>query len=249
MKKIKELQKRSSLSEGRNYGIGFAVLKPVNSNNTQFETLNAFTACRDYLNDFSYVEYTKQTIGSIHGYNHQILNVFDNKRLFYLGVNTLHKNHGSTWDKKEEALNILVSNYKVLEKLLNKFEQNIGIVSRSKITLDEDTLIIKAPIYWTKTTALISVYTLIIRCYFNVSDFTNENFEQILKEHKPFITDDSMYIKNCVKFYENPKLKYDQIDYDNYDIKGAHTIHNFGIAGYFNLEDIKNKINEKQKAS
>ena len=249
MKKIKELQKRSSLSEGRNYGIGFAILKPVNSTNTKFETLNAFTACRDYLNDFSYVEYTKQTIGSIHGYNHKVLNVFDNKRLFYLGVNTLHRNYGGTWNKKEEALNILVSNYKVLEKLLNKFEQNIGIVSRSKITLDEDTLIIKAPIYWTKTTALISAYTLIIRCYFNVSNFTNENFEQVLKEHKPFITDDSMYIKNCVKFYENPKLKYDQINYDNYNIKGAYTIHNFGITGYFNLTDIKNKINDGQTVS
>ena len=244
MKKIKEIQKRSSLSEGRNYGIGFAILKP-NSNKTKFETLNAFTACRDYLNDFSYVEYTKKEIGKIHGYNHKLLNVFDNKRLFYLGVNTLHRNHGSIWDKKEEALNILITNYKNLEKLLNKFEDKLGLKTKSSIELDEDTLIIKAPIYWTKTTALISVYTLLIRCYFNIQDFNDDNFEELLKTHKCFISDDSMYIKNCLKFYNNPKLKYHKINYDNYNIKQSGQIHNFGISGYFNLTDIKSQINEE----
>ena len=55
MKQIEEKYKRSSLNEGRNFGLGFAVLKPVNKTKTKFETENAFTACRDYLNDFSYV--------------------------------------------------------------------------------------------------------------------------------------------------------------------------------------------------
>lgn len=30
MKKIEEKYKRSSLNEGRNFGLGFAVLKPIN---------------------------------------------------------------------------------------------------------------------------------------------------------------------------------------------------------------------------
>jgi hypothetical protein len=244
MKKIKELQKRSSLNEGRNFGIGFAVLKPINSTKNKFETLNAFTACRDYLNDFSYVEYTKKEIGSVYGYNHKLLNVFNNKRLFYLGINTLDYKGGGSWNLKEEALNILIANYKNLERLLNKFEEKLGLKTKSSIRLDEDVLIIKAPIYWTKTTALISVYTLIIRCFFNIENFNDDNFEEILRKHKPFIMGDSMMIKNCIKFYDNSQLDYDKINYDNHNILSATTIHNFGIDNYFKLSAIKSQLNE-----
>ena len=244
MKQIEEKYKRSALIEGRNFGLGFAVLKPVNKSKTKFETENAFTACRDYLNDFSYVEHTKKEIGYIHGYDHKLKNCFDNKRLFYIGVNTLNYNGGSVWLGKEEGLKLLSSNYKNLEKLLNKFEEKLNLKSRTSIILDEDTLILKAPIYWTKTTALISVYTLIIRCYFNVSDFTDDNFEEILKTHKPFIRGDSFYIKNCVKFYNNPQIKYDKIMYDKLEVKDKSTIHNFGIDGFLKHELIKSQLNE-----
>ena len=244
MKQIEEKYKRSALIEGRNFGLGFAVLKPVNKAKTKFETENAFTSCRDYLNDFSYVERTKKEIGSIHGYNHKLKNCFDNKRLFYIGVNTLNYNGGSVWKDKEEALKSLSSNYKNLEKLLNKFEEKLNLKSRTSIILDEDTLILKAPIYWTKTTALISVYTLIIRCYFNVPDFTDDNFEEILKTHKPFISGDSFYIKNCVKFYNNPQIKYNKIMYDELEVKDKSTIHNFGIDGFLKHTLIKSQLNE-----
>ena len=241
MKKIKELQERSKLCEGRNYGVGFTIL---NKKGSKFETYLPFTACRDYLNDFAYVESTKKEIGSIYGYNHKLLNCFDNKNIVYFGVNTLHYKGGSVWKDKEEALKSLSSNYKNLEKLLNKFEEKLNLKSRTSIILDEDTLILKAPIYWTKTTALISVYTLIIRCYFNVSDFTDDNFEEILKTHKPFISSDSFYIKNCVKFYNNPQIKYNKIMYDKLEVKDKSTIHNFGIDGFLKHKLIKSQLNE-----
>jgi len=244
MKKIEEKYKRSSLNEGRNFGLGYAVLKPVNKTKTKFETENAFTACRDYLNDFSYVEYTKKEIGSIHGYNHKLKNYFNNKRLFYIGVNTLNYKGGGNWQPREEAEKILISNYKNLEKFLNKFEEKLNLKSRTSITVDEDTLILKAPIYWSKTTALISAYTLITRCYFNVSDFTNETFEEVLKSHKPFIKDDSYYINNCVKLYNNPKVKYDSLNYNSLNVESTSAIHNFGISGFFNHPSIKSQLNE-----
>jgi hypothetical protein len=99
----------------------------------------------------------KKKIGSIYGYNPKLKNCFDGKRLFYLGVNTLNYKGGSLWTQKEEGLSILISNYKNLEKFLNKFEEKLNLKNRTTIILDEDTLILKAPIYWTKTTALISV--------------------------------------------------------------------------------------------
>jgi hypothetical protein len=116
-------------------------------------------------------------------------------------------------------------------ELLNKFEEKLGLKTKSSIQLDEDVLIIKSPIYWSKTTALISVYTLIIRCFFNIENFNDDNFEEILKKHKPFIMGDSMMIKNFIKYYDNSQLDYDKINYDNYNVNSAATIHNFGIDG------------------
>jgi hypothetical protein len=230
MKNIKEKHKRSKLGEGRNYGIGFAILQP-NATKTKFKTLNAFTACRDYLNDFSYVEFEKKEIGCVYGYNHKLLNCFDNKRLFYLGVNTLDFNNGGSWNLKEKATEILISNYKILEKLLNKFEEKKGLKTKSKITLDEDTLIIKAPMYWMKTTALISVYSLIIRCFFNISDFNDDTFIDILSKNKPFIISDNYMVQNCITFY-NSELKFDKINYEEHQINSSSGIHNFGISSF-----------------
>ena len=80
--------------------------------------------------------------------------------------------------------------------------------------------------------------------YFNVPDFTDDNFEEILKIHKPFISGDSYYIKNCVLFYNNPQIKYNKIMYDELEVKDKSTIHNFGIDGFLKHELIKSKLNE-----
>lgn len=242
MKRIKELQKRSELNEGRNFGIGFAILKPINSTKTQFETLNAFTACRDYLNDFSYVEYTKKEIGKIHGYNHKLLNIFDKKRLFYLGVNTLDFKYGNKWDKKENAQNILISNYQFLQSFLNRIETQLNLKTQTEITVDEDVLIFKAPLYWTKTTALISAYTLLIRCFFNITEEQlHLPMDVLFEEHKCFIEADQYMKKHCINFYNNiGKLKFDKINYSKFKIlnTNASSVHNFGIAGFLNKQQI-----------
>ncbi len=243
MKKIKELQKRSLLGEGRNFGIGFAILNKIDDDN--YETFNAFTACKDYLNDFSYVEHTKKEIGSIYGYNHKLKNCFDNQEHFYLGVNTLHYQGGQIWKEFDDCKKILIDNYKNLQKVLNTLEKKLNLPTKSKIEIDEDTLIIKAPIYWTKTTALISVYTLIIRCFFNISKFTKTTFEEVFKNNKAFISADNYLIGNCIKFNQNIELKYDELYYNEFKISSAGSVHNFGISGYFNRPEIKKLLNDK----
>jgi hypothetical protein len=228
MKKIKELQKRSTLGEGRNFGIGFSILNKIGN---KFETYLPFTACRDYLNDFIFVEKFKTEIGNAHGYNHQVLDCFKNKRFFYMGVNTLHYNHDGDWSLKEEATNILINNYKNLESFLNQIEDVLNIKTKTTIELDEDTLILKVPIYWSKSTPLISIYTLLIRCYFNISDnfvITEEN----LNAHKPFIDADKYFMKICGKFFRNIKnVNFEKINYEAYNVVHTKTykVHNFGI--------------------
>ena len=151
MKKIKELQKRSKLCEGRNYGVGFTIL---NKKGSKFETYLPFTACRDYLNDFAYVESTKNEIGEIYGYNHKLLNCFDNKNIVYFGVKTLHRNNDGEYDKFDECQKTLVDNYKNLQLFLNEIEAQSDIKIKTSIELDEDTLIIKCSKFWVKSTRL-----------------------------------------------------------------------------------------------
>lgn len=231
MKKIKELQKRSKLGEGRNFGVGFTILNKIGS---KFETYLPFTACRDYLNDFAYVENTKKKIGLIYGYNHKLLNCFDNKNIVYFGVNTLHKKY-EKYDKFDELQNILINNYKNLELFLNTIEYQLNIKIKTSIELDEDTLIIKCSKFWVKSTPLISVYTLLIRCYFNIEPLEGKPVIDILKNNNPFINADSMMKKPCIDFYEmymNNKNKFINPDYDGYDLvkdDNPALIHNFGI--------------------
>lgn len=235
MKKIKELQERSKLCEGRNYGVGFTIL---NKKGSKFETYLPFTACRDYLNDFAYVESTKKEIGQIYGYDHKLLNCFDNKNIVYFGVNTLHYKEGNNYDKFDELQNILINNYKNLELFLNRIEYNIDIKIKTSIELDEDTLIIKCSKFWVKSTPLISVYTLLIRCYFNNNITGDDSITDILKDNVPFINADSMMKKPCIDFYElylNNKDKFINPDYNSYGLVkegNPGLIHNFGIDGF-----------------
>ena len=235
MKKIKELQERSKLNEGRDFGVGFTIL---NKKGSKFETYLPFTACRDYLNDFAYVESTKKEIGEIYGYNHKLLNCFDKKNIVYFGVNTLHYKGGNNYDKFDELQNILINNYKNLELFLNRIEDNLGVKIKTSIELDEDTLIIKCSKFWVKSTPLISVYTLLIRCYFNIDLTENKLIIDILKDNKPFINADSMMKKSCIDFYEmylNNKDKFINPNYNGYGLvkEGEPSlIHNFGIDGF-----------------
>ena len=234
MKKIKELQQRSKLCEGRDFGVGFTIL---NKKGSKFETYLPFTACRDYLNDFAYVESTKKEIGEIYGYNHKLLNCFDNKNIVYFGVKTLHRNNQGKYDKFDELQNILINNYKNLQIFLNRIETDLNIKIKTRIELDEDTLIIKCSKFWVKSTPLISVYTLLIRCYFN-TDLEGNSIVDILKNNIPFINDDSMMKRPCIDFYElymNNKNKFINPNYNRYDLvkEGKPSlIHNFGIDGF-----------------
>jgi hypothetical protein len=237
MKKIKELQERSKLAEGRNFGVGFTIL---NKKGSKFKTFLPFTACRDYLNDFAYVESTKKEIGKIYGYDHKLLNCFDNKNIVYFGVKTLHKNGNGTYDKFDELQKRLIENYQNLQDFLNRIELDLSIKIKTSIELDENTLIIKCSKFWIKSTPLISVYTLLIRCYFNVNLLEHRPIINILKDNKPFINDDSMMKQPCIDFYElylKNKSKFISPDYKGFGLvkdKSPSLIHNFGISGFIN---------------
>ncbi|HEX8586141.1 MAG TPA: hypothetical protein VF680_17245 [Allosphingosinicella sp.] len=236
MKKIKDKAGRENLGEGRDYGIGFSILEKTDKD--KYNCLMPFTACKDYLNDFIFVESEKKTIGVAYGYNHEILNCFDGKDIFYLGVNTLHRNGGGNWADFDKAKKLLIERYQNLQQFINRFEEMLKLPSRTVIILDEDTLIFESPIFWTKTTALISVFTLIIRCYFNITEEELKlSTEEIITNHKTIISSDN-YMKNlALTFYNNSKKNKKVFLYKYKDVGvtvNAMSVHNFGIQAAIN---------------
>lgn len=233
MKKVINNHDRKKLNEGRNFGIGFSILQKKGSN---YETLLPFTACKDYLNDFIYCELEKREIGKIHGYNHEILNCFDNRRVFKLGVNTLHYNNGAKWNQFNNANEILKNNKNILLHNLNLLNSILKVKSNFKIEEFKEGLIITCPIFYSKRTWLISMLTFYIRTLFN-SGIRFENKEDLiiyLKENKAFIQQDNYLNKNLIDFI-NYKTIYLLKEYSFFKITKEtkkETIHNYGMVSY-----------------
>lgn len=243
MKRVNIKQDRKQLNEGRDFGLGFSILKYIKTKD-HYNTLFPFSACRDYLNDFAYVENTKIEIGRVYGFNYKLKNVLEGKEKFNLGVTTLHYNSGTLeWKDFAEASKILIENYKTLESLLNKIEDIIEI-PHSTIEMDEDVLIFHTPIYWAKNSALLSVYSLIIRCFFNVGekDLKSKDIKDLFESHSAFIKGDSFMISNCIKFLNCILIDKDYgatCNYEELNIAGKHSVHNFGIQSYLNRVAVK----------
>lgn len=228
MIQIKEIGNRGSLGEGRSFGLGFTFLKKINAEN--YETFFPYTACRDYINDFTYIENTKKPLNIAFGFKHTLTNYFDDKKTIILSVNTLHYNSGKVWGKFQEALNILKDNANNLQRLLNALEKKyIKTIKLSKVSVVNDVLIIEFDKFWFQNAAMISLYTLIIRTYFNISenDTKRFSFKKFIK-HKPFITEDAMYVQNVWKYFYNYESLKDVVY--QYDTTGLpYSVHDKGI--------------------
>lgn len=233
MIKIKEKGSRKKLNEGRDHGIGFTFLKKIN--NTEFESYFPFTACRDFLNDFTYIEAFKDLeFPEVYGFKHNYTGDFNRKHYFYLGVNCLHYNGSRTFDNFDECLNLLINNHLNLLKVIHYFEEKFNLKNKTKLIVTDDCLIFRAPKFWMKSTPLISLYSLIIRLYFNIGIKDNENILEILTNHKPFLQSDSYYTKYTLCALENLNLNYIKIEYP----QRGNAVHNFGIHGFL----LQNKI-------
>lgn len=245
MKKITITEKfdRSKLIEGRNFGFGFAILKPTNSTKTTFDTMNAFTACKDYLNDFSYTEEYNKDIPEIYGFKHKYTGEFKNKRYFYLGVKSVHYKNGEKWKKFDSTQKLLLENNINLVKAINIMEDYLNL-SKSKVTLHGVTdteIVLKCPKYWLTRGYLISLLTLYIRCFTNVKKIEN-SFADLIKEHKEkfIIPGDKYLYANFEKLLKikNPQETFTMI----YPAMNStiNTIHNGGIHYFLNsLKDLK----------
>lgn len=247
MKQIKILENpfpRRDLGEGRNYGLGFSLVKKVNED--KYIPLIPLTACKDYLNDIAHSEEYNSIHGSIYGFSYEHSNYFENDNTHgYLIVSPVHFNGGGEWDDFEYAKSLLFKNKLGLLRVLRYFEDKLNI-KRTEVFETVDyygvkVLMFKFDRFWMKETILISLYTLLIRYYFN---YTDKNVSRKrLFNHKPFIYEDEYTFSDSVRkkvIYNFKKLAHFKTN--NYIVAQNFTtmnqIHNHGI-----VEGIENIIN------
>lgn len=221
---------RKKLTEGRNYGVGFSILDKLND--SEYKALMPFTACKDYLNDFIYIETTNKPLSIIYGFKHTYTGILKDKDYLYLGINTLHYNNSNNkYDKFDEVQNLVKNNGKNIVKFLNKveeaFKQKDLTVFEDQI---EDILILKVPIFWSKFSFLFSLYLLFIRVFIDITEEeTKKDVYTLIKDkNTPLIVADNMLFKATQKLFLNLDLEA-LLDYKYPEGAQSGTIHNFGI--------------------
>lgn len=221
---------RKKLSEGRNFGLGFSILKK-NANNV-YESLLAFTACKDFLNDIVFVEKHQKPIGLVYGLNYEPTGTFKRKQYFYLGLKPLDFIKGRNYSRFKDINNLLINNNKNLLKVINNIEEIFGLKKKTTIeAVTEDTVLLKVPMFWARETYLISLYTLACRVYFHVND---EDLkmppEDFYVKVKPFFKEDSILHLQIHKILD-ANLRKNLLKVDEPGLhRGIYCIHNYGYS-------------------
>jgi len=239
MKILEAPYDRSELNEGRDYGIGFSVLKADSANN--LKPLFPFTACKDYLNDFIYVEQSGKNIDKIFGFQHEFMNYFQNKKRLILGVTPLMYESGGNindeWKNYDDCSSHFINNSENFITILHYVE--IMMNGTSKLTkllgIVDNTWVLELNPIWQTTGPAISFFTLFARCYFNFKD--SPSIENI-KAHTPYIMDDEMMKNSILDILDNLDITENIFNTDLYlkenKDSSSSTIHNLGVSTFYN---------------
>lgn len=253
---IIQKQNRELLGEGRNFGMGYSFLKK-NKDEKNYDTVLAFTACKDYLNDVIYVERgPKHTLNKVHGFKHEYEKLFEKEEnFFYFGLCPLNRN-GIAKDEKgwllydryvkfmEENIIYLMLAVNEMERIFN-FSSPTILVQKDQVLIKGELVpayVLKVPIEWSKSPYHISFYGVFLRYYLGLKDLKD------LKKYNPFIPDDAYHLGNITYILENglEVLEYPSELYNKTSNK--HTIHNDGYVSAISKDKLFKKNNtDKQK--
>lgn len=149
--------------------MGFAFCKQVGDN--EFETVQPLSPCKDYLNDVVYTEHTGRNFSAA-GLTTTKQGIFENVPNAFIAIKMLNpkgagKVYGAVFDLKQ-ATELLQKNYKNIATLLNFVEEQFvpqGLTDRTTITetADKEMFLLSVPLWWCRTTHLISLYSLLVR--------------------------------------------------------------------------------------
>jgi len=224
-------QCRSKLCEGRSYQMGFAFLKKLDDNT--FETVQPISPCKDYLNDVIFAEHTNKSISAYGCSLSGKQDLFD-KSFGYMAISICDYKYKSNYTTKKYPKDIkrLKENYKNLEFFINQIEEHLNLDSFDNTTIIEvsDNLyFIEVPVIWTKSTYMISLYSLLLR----VGQFYNDTTKDPIKWLETFnsFMEDITLVKQALPKLKDI-LKYGPLDQDFSTLRGDTSTHNLGIVSY-----------------
>lgn len=158
--KIIDNQKRSTLAEGRNYGLGFAFLKKIDDET--FETIQPISPCKDFLNDVVYSEATGNPFHAW-GLSTSKKGIFEGDHAYMaLSVCKLGRSL-SSYCGYDDELELMANNRENMEKFINGIETKLGIKKTKLVDVEKNLKLAIMDKQWVSATYLISLYTLMLR--------------------------------------------------------------------------------------
>lgn len=214
--------------EGRTYQMGFAFCSPPKK--TVAYTVQALTACKDYLNDIVFTESTKQKM-SAYGLSTTFKGIFEGTNKAYLAISILPYRNGADYGSLNKDRQRLKDNYKTLEGFMNYF---CNALNTDPCTIEasktEDVFLVTFDQNWAKYTYSISLFTLLLR----IGQFYTEGDPmEFIKKFSAF-PPDVYLIKGVIPKIEKLLFKGGLIKQNLSKLNPGHDVHNLGILG-FNL--------------
>lgn len=167
-KTVEEKKKRSVLSEGRNQGMGFAMLKRIDSKN--YHTVNPISPCKDFLAEVIFTENTGMGTAA-YGLNYTEKNNILGKRKSYLVYKNMKPSKGDeesfSVEKKtfEQYSKEIKDGRKNIQDFINQFQTELGGgYAPCRIEeVNDDQFLVSFDTRWAKSPYNISLFTLMLR--------------------------------------------------------------------------------------
>ncbi len=219
---------RGILIEGRSYQMGFGFAKRIDE--ASYEMVTPISACKDYLNDVVWSEATDKPI-AIYGLSYKKQNIYD-KDYAYLVISILNSKSGPKYKEYDEDVKRLKENYKRLESFINFFEETFTEGTFTEITeIADNKYLVKVPLFFTKGTYLISLYSLLLRAgqYWDGVQPPQE----FLDNFNAFLVDVSLVKEAAGKLKK--LLNGGYVEQDLSKLSGGNMVHNCGIVSFKDL--------------
>lgn len=163
---------RGQLTEGRDFQLGFAFGRK--DSETHYTLCQALSACKDYLNDVVLAEQFGYSF-SIYGYHCKKQGAFDNGvHLFFSILKSSRNTSKYTTQCQVVDRRVLRKNYKLMQTALNRFEKELQLDQLTVIEkIGPNMYIAHISPYWVQNPYYISLYSLLLRSFLRVQDYTD----------------------------------------------------------------------------
>jgi hypothetical protein len=193
--KFIDKQDRLVLSEGRNYGVGFALCKRTGDT---VETVGPISPCKDYMNDQVYSERTGKPYRAW-GYSAKKCDIFDGK-VAYIAFGVMpYKGSSGLQPQQVKECEFLAANFLKVQEFINQIETLFKLEGRTSVQkVADNRYVATVPDFWVTYPCLVSLWSLLVR--FAIESFWVEG--DVLKAIDNCTTSDGMMLMSAM-----PKMK------------------------------------------